>query len=52
MPPLVVDAALPNLPRTRDEPSLRRAISMPPAVHYYSPCEQCGYTDAGPRAFW
>ena len=35
-----------------DELSLRMAISMPPAVHYYAPCEQCGYTDHGPRAFW
>jgi hypothetical protein len=22
---------------------------MPPANHYYSPCEQCGYDDDGPR---
>jgi hypothetical protein len=22
---------------------------MPPANHYYSPCEQCGYADDGPR---
>jgi mannose-6-phosphate isomerase-like protein (cupin superfamily) len=35
-----------------DELSLRLAVSMPPAVHYFSPCEQCGYTDDGPRAFW
>ncbi len=35
-----------------DEMSLRMAIAMPPAVHYYSPCEQCGYTDDGPAAFW
>jgi hypothetical protein len=28
------------------------AIAMPPAVHYFNPCEQCGYTDDGPRAFW
>jgi len=35
-----------------DEMSLRMAIAMPPAVHYFSPCEQCGYTDDGPRAFW
>jgi mannose-6-phosphate isomerase-like protein (cupin superfamily) len=35
-----------------DEMSLRMAIAMPPAVHYYSPCEQCGYADDGPRAFW
>jgi mannose-6-phosphate isomerase-like protein (cupin superfamily) len=32
--------------------SLRMAIAMPPAVHYFNPCEQCGYTDDGPRAFW
>ena len=32
--------------------SLRMAIAMPPAVHYYSPCEQCGYADDGPAAFW
>jgi mannose-6-phosphate isomerase-like protein (cupin superfamily) len=35
-----------------DEMSLRLAVAMPPAVHYFSPCEQCGYTDDGPRAFW
>ena len=29
--------------------SLRLAVAMPPAVHYFSPCEQCGYTDDGPR---
>ena len=35
-----------------DDLSLRLAIAMPPAVHYFNPCEQCGYTDDGPRAFW
>ena len=35
-----------------DEMSLRMAIAMPPAVHYFNACEQCGYTDDGPRAFW
>jgi len=35
-----------------DDLSLRLAVAMPPAVHYYEPCEQCGYTDDGPRAFW
>jgi mannose-6-phosphate isomerase-like protein (cupin superfamily) len=35
-----------------DDMSLRMAIAMPPAVHYFNPCEQCGYTDDGPRAFW
>lgn len=29
--------------------SLRLAVAMPPAWHSYSPCEQCGYTDDGPR---
>jgi hypothetical protein len=29
--------------------SLRLAVAMPPAAHYYSPCEQCGYDDDGPR---
>jgi mannose-6-phosphate isomerase-like protein (cupin superfamily) len=29
--------------------SLRLAVAMPPANHYFSPCEQCGYTDDGPR---
>ena len=29
--------------------SLRLAVAMPPAMHYFSPCEQCGYDDAGPR---
>ena len=31
-----------------DRLSLRLAVAMPPAVHYASPCEQCGYTDDGP----
>src|SRR5262249_6497514 len=31
------------------ELSLRLAVAMPPAMHYYSPCEQCGYADDGPR---
>ncbi len=31
-----------------DEMSLRLAIAMPPAVHVYNPCEQCGYTQDGP----
>jgi mannose-6-phosphate isomerase-like protein (cupin superfamily) len=35
-----------------DELSLRLAVAMPPAVHYFNACEQCGYTDDGPRAFW
>lgn len=29
--------------------SLRLAVAMPPANHVYSPCEQCGYADDGPR---
>jgi mannose-6-phosphate isomerase-like protein (cupin superfamily) len=32
-----------------DDLSLRLAVAMPPAMHYFSPCEQCGYTDEGPR---
>jgi mannose-6-phosphate isomerase-like protein (cupin superfamily) len=32
-----------------DTLSLRLAVAMPPATHYWSPCEQCGYTDDGPR---
>jgi mannose-6-phosphate isomerase-like protein (cupin superfamily) len=32
-----------------EELSLRLAVAMPPAAHYYSPCEQCGYADDGPR---
>jgi len=35
-----------------EDMSPRLAIAMPPAVHYFNPCEQCGYTDDGPRAFW
>ena len=31
------------------ENSLRLAVAMPPATHYFSPCEQCGYDDEGPR---
>jgi hypothetical protein len=23
-------------------------VAMPPAIHYYSSCEQCGYTEDGP----
>ena len=34
-----------------NENSLRLAIAMPPAVHYASPCEQCGFSDDGP-AIW
>jgi len=34
---------------TGTETSLRLAVAMPPATHYFSPCEQCGYTDDGPR---
>ena len=34
---------------TGTEPSLRLAVAMPPAAHYFSPCEQCGFTDDGPR---
>jgi hypothetical protein len=30
------------------ELSLRLAVAMPPAMHYFSPCEQCGFTDDGP----
>ena len=30
------------------ELSLRLAVAMPPATHYFSPCEQCGFTDDGP----
>jgi len=32
-----------------DQLSLRLAVAMPPAMHYYSSCEQCGYDDEGPR---
>ena len=32
-----------------DELSLRLAVAMPPAMHYFSACEQCGFTDDGPR---
>ena len=31
-----------------DQVSMRLAVAMPPAVHYYSPCEQCGFADDGP----
>ena len=30
------------------ELALRMAVAMPPAIHYYSSCEQCGYTEDGP----
>src|SRR5215831_12116408 len=30
------------------ELSLRLAVAMPPAMHYFHPCEQCGFTDDGP----
>ena len=29
--------------------SLRLAVAMPPAMHHFAACEQCGYTDDGPR---
>jgi len=32
-----------------DDLSLRLAVAMPPAIHYFSACEQCGYDDTGPR---
>lgn len=35
-----------------NEMSLGCAIAMPPAGHYFNVCEQCGYADDGPRAFW
>ena len=31
-----------------DEMSLRLAVAMPPGVHIYHECEQCGYSDDGP----
>ena len=31
-----------------DELSLRLAVAMPPAVHVYAECEQCGYAQDGP----
>jgi mannose-6-phosphate isomerase-like protein (cupin superfamily) len=31
------------------ELSLRLAVAMPPAMHYYSACAACGYDDEGPR---
>jgi len=31
------------------ELSLRLAVAMPPAMHYFHPCEQCGFSDDGPR---
>src|ERR671937_2345581 len=31
-----------------DELSLRLAIAMPPAVHIYHDCEQCGFSQPGP----
>jgi mannose-6-phosphate isomerase-like protein (cupin superfamily) len=30
-----------------DDLSLRMAIAIPPAVHYFNPCEQCGYAGDG-----
>ena len=29
--------------------SLRLAVAMPPATHYFHACEQCGFDDEGPR---
>jgi quercetin dioxygenase-like cupin family protein len=31
------------------ELSLRLAVAMPPAMHYFHACEQCGFDDEGPR---
>jgi hypothetical protein len=28
--------------------TLRLAVAMPPAVHIYNDCEQCGFHSAGP----
>lgn len=38
-----------HIRNTGDGLSLRLAVAMPPAVHHYAPCEQCGYDDEGPR---
>jgi mannose-6-phosphate isomerase-like protein (cupin superfamily) len=38
-----------HIRNTGDELSLRLAVAMPPAWHFFSPCEQCGFTDDGPR---
>ena len=38
-----------NIKTVGTENSLRLAVAMPPATHYFSPCEQCGYDDEGPR---
>jgi hypothetical protein len=32
-----------------DALSLRLAVAMPPATHIYEACEQCGFSDDGPR---
>ena len=34
-----------------DDLSLRLAVAMPPAWHYASACEQCGFEDDGPRVW-
>ncbi len=31
--------------------SLRLAVSMPPGVHNYSDCQECGFADDGPRVY-
>ena len=44
--PPAAGAAWPNVLHTR---VADLAVAMPPAAHYYSPCEQCGNSDDGPR---
>jgi mannose-6-phosphate isomerase-like protein (cupin superfamily) len=41
--------AVHHIQNVGDDLSLRLAVAMPPAQHYFSDCEQCGYTDDGPR---
>jgi mannose-6-phosphate isomerase-like protein (cupin superfamily) len=41
--------AVHHIQNVGDDLSLRLAVAMPPAQHYFSACEQCGYTDDGPR---
>lgn len=52
-PPTGASATGPNVLHTRVADVVGRVVgpspwAMPPATHYASPCEQCGYTDDGP----
>src|SRR5438046_6610539 len=38
-----------HIKNVRTDLSPRLAVAMPPALHYFHPCAQCGFDDDGPR---